>query len=200
MSVAPGALFPLARGNNVSFRAARHTVEGPAALSTDVAEAWQCRVDDTARVATKAGDFDTFRVACSMSTVSPGTTLTRTFFYAPAIDYYVRREDRTAAGETLAITLTGYTTAEPSLPALPARSREAARQSALETVASGETMPWRDAASGVSGTVRPVSTMRSPQRGWCRTYEELIEAKARLYHVERIACRTRGGSWQTFAG
>ena len=116
MSVAPGALFPLARGNSVSFRATRHTVESPGGAVTDIAEAWQCRVDDTARVATKAGDFDTFRVACSMSTVPPGTTLTRTFFYAPAIDYYVRREDRTAAGETLAITLTGYTTAEPSLP------------------------------------------------------------------------------------
>jgi surface antigen len=199
MSSASGALFPLARGNSVSFRAARHTVEKSSGTVTDVAEAWQCRVDDTARVATKAGEFDTFRVACSMSTVPPGTTLTRTFFYAPAIDYYVRREDRTAAGETLAITLTGYTTAEPSLPSQAVRSREAARQTSLETVASGATMPWRDAASGVSGTVRPVSTMRSPQRGWCRTYEESIEANAHRYHVERIACRTRGGSWQTFA-
>ena len=99
MSVAPGALFPLARGNSVSFRATRHTVESPGGAVTDIAESWQCRVDDTARVATKAGDFDTFRVACSMSTVPPGTTLTRTFFYAPAIDYYVRREDRTAAGK-----------------------------------------------------------------------------------------------------
>ena len=99
----------------------------------------------------------------------------------------------------LAITLTGYTTAEPSLPAPAARAREAARQTALETVASGVTMPWRDAASGVSGTVRPVSTARSPQRGWCRTYEELIDANAHRYRVERIACRTRSGSWQTSA-
>ena len=51
MSVAPGALFPLSQGNNVSFRATRHTVEGGAV--TDIAEAWQCRVDDTARVATQ---------------------------------------------------------------------------------------------------------------------------------------------------
>ena len=198
MSVTPASLFPLSQGNNVSFRATRHTVEGGAV--TDTVESWQCRVDGTARVATKAGDFDTFRVACSMSTVPSGSTLTRTFYYAPSINYYVRREDRTAAGETLAITLTGYTTAEPSLPAQAARSREAARQTALETVASGTTMPWRDAASGVSGTVRPVSTMRSPQRGWCRTYEELIEARSRGYRLEHTACRTRGGSWQTIAG
>ena len=158
MSAASNALFPLAPGNSVAFRATRHTVESPGGAVTDIAESWQCRVDDTARVATKAGDFDTFRVACSMSTVPPGTTLTRTFFYAPAIDYYVRREDRTAAGETLAITLTGYTTAEPSLPAQAVgRARPRGRRR-WRRVASGATMPWRDAASGVSGTVRPVST------------------------------------------
>jgi len=134
--------------------------------ANEIAETWQCRVDDTARVATKAGDFDTFRVTCSLVTEPAGAALTRTFFYAPAIDYYVRREDRTGTGETETITLTAYMTAEPPLPADAARTRAAVRQTALETVPSGEAMPWRDAASGTSGTVRLVSTMRSARRGW----------------------------------
>jgi hypothetical protein len=195
MSITPAALFPLARGNSVAFRAVRHTVESRGGAVTDIAETWQCLVDDTARVATKAGDFDTFRVTCSMVTAPPGATLTRTFFYAPTIDYYVRREDRTGTDETVAITLTAYTTVEPLLPAGGVRTHAAVRQTALETVPSGETMPWRDGASGISGTVRPVSTMRSARRGWCRAYEEFIEANAHRYHIERIACRMLGGRW-----
>ena len=197
MSVGPGALFPLVRGNSVAFRATRRTVEGRGGAASDIAESWQCRVDDTARVTTRVGQFDTFRVACALSTSPPGAALTRTFYYAPAIDYYVRREDRTDAGETQVITLTGYTTAEPTLPAEAARTRAAARQTALETVASGDAAPWHDAASGASGSVRPVSTMQSARRGWCRMYEESIDANAHRYHVEHIACRSRGGNWQT---
>jgi surface antigen len=200
LSVAPAALFPLSVGNSVAFRAVRRTVESRDGAITDIAESWQCRVDGTARVATKAGDFDTFRVACTLTTTPPGDALTRTFFYAPAIDYYVRREDRTAGGETQVITLTGYATAEPSLPADAVRQRAAVRQTALETTASGDTMAWRDGASGASGMVRPVSTMRSARRGWCRIYEESIEANAHRYHMERIACRARGGTWQLVGG
>jgi surface antigen len=200
MSVGPNALFPLVRDNSVAFRATRHTVESGSGAATDVAESWQCHVDDTARVATSVGQFDTFRVACSLTTTPPGAALTRTFFYAPAIDYYVRREDRTDAGQTQVITLTGYTTADPTLPAAAARTRAAARQSALEHVASGDAATWQDAASGVSGSVRPVSTMQSARRGWCRMYEESIDANAHRYHVEHIACRSRGGTWQTVSG
>jgi surface antigen len=200
MSITPAALFPLTRGNNVAFRAVRHTMESRGGAVANIAETWQCRVDDTARVATKAGDFDTFRVTCTLDTGSSGTSLTRTFFYAPAIDYYVRREDRTGTGETDAITLTAYTTAEPSLPADAVRTRAAVRQTALESVPSGEAMPWRDGASGISGTVRPVSTMRSARRGWCRVLEEAIEANAHRYHIERVACRKRDGRWQLITG
>ena len=200
MAIPSAALFPLATGNSVAFQAVRRTVESAGGAVTDIAESWQCRVEGTTRVATQAGDFDTFRVACTMSAVPPGATLTRTFFYAPAIGYHVRREDRTAGGETQAITLSGYRTAEPALPAATARTRAGVRQTALETIPSGDALPWRDGVSGISGSVRPVGTMRSASRGWCRAYEESIEANARRYHVERIACRTRGGTWQPVSG
>ena len=112
----------------------------------------------------------------------------------------MRREDRTDTGDTQVITLIGYTTAEPALPAEAVRQRAAVRQTALETVSSGEAMVWHDGASGISGTVRPVSTMQSPRRGWCRLYEESIQANTHRYHMERVACRTRGGSWQLLSG
>jgi len=198
MSVSRGALFPLVRGNNVAFRATRRTVEAPGGKATEIAESWQCRVDGTARVGTPAGDFDTFRVDCTVSTVPASNVLTRTFYYAPTIGYYVRREDRTGSGNPRTITLTGYTTAEPSLTPQAARSRDAARRTALETLASGQAQTWQDSASGSSGTVSPISTERSPKYGWCRTYQETVEANAHRYRVERIACRA-GGTWQTMS-
>ena len=200
MAVARNALFPLAPGRTVAFQATRRTVEGTGRSADEVAESWQCRVDGTERVATKAGDFDTFRVVCSMHTVPPGPGLTRTFFYAPAIAYYVRRDDRTGSGTTSTITLTGYTTADPPLTAQAGQARDAARRSALETLPSGQAQPWQDPASGANGTVRPISTAKSPKYGWCRAYQETVEASTRLYRSERVACRTAGGNWQTVSG
>jgi len=196
MSIAPTALFPLATGNTVSFQAVRRTARHAGGSLSELHEDWRCGVDGTARTATPAGDFDTFRVTCTMATVPPGPTLTRSFFYAPAIGYYVRREDRTSDGDAGTISLASFMTAEPSLPPTAERARAAARQTALETVASDGSLNWRDEATGAAGTVRPVSTSQSPRRGWCRIYLESIEADARRYRVEHIACRSRGGVWQ----
>jgi surface antigen len=126
--------------------------------------------------------------------------LTRTFFYAPAIGYYVRREDRTGSSNASSITLTGYTTADPSLTAQAAQSRDDARRTALETLASGQVRTWQDTASGTSGTVRPISTSHSPKYGWCRNYTETVEANAHRYRSERTACRVANGTWQTING
>lgn len=199
ISAVSGSLFPLSPGKSVAFQASRRTVDTRTGTTANVAETWQCRADGTARVTTEAGDFDTFRVSCTMTTMPSVTTLTRTFFYAPSVDYYVRREDR-SSGETSVITLTGFATAEPRLPVQAARVRAAYRQTALETTPSGQSVPWTDTISGVSGTVRPVSTMRSAQRGWCRSYSETIEVSAHRYQTTGIACRTRDGTWQAIAG
>jgi 17 kDa outer membrane surface antigen len=196
MAVAPAALFPLSLGNSVSFAAQRRVTDSRTGAATELAEAWQCRVDDTERVAIQIGTFDTFRVVCSLNTGTEPQGTLRTFYYAPAIDYYVRRVDRVGADQVQTITLTQYWTPEPRLPTGAERMRMSTRQSALETHRSGETTAWRDEASGISGFVQPVGTERSARHGWCRLYEESIEASQHRYHFERVACRTRNGAWQ----
>jgi hypothetical protein len=196
MSVAPATLFPLSRGNSVSFAAQRHITDSRTGAATELAEAWQCRVDDTERVAIHIGTFDTFRVVCSLNTGTEPQATLRTFYYAPAIDYYVRRVDRVGADQVQTITLTQFWTPEPRLPTQTERVRTSTRQSALETHRSGETTAWRDETSGISGVVQPVGTERSARHGWCRLYEESIEANQHRYHFERVACRGRNGGWQ----
>lgn len=196
MAVAPAALFPLSRGNSVSFTAQRHTTDSRTGAMTGLSEAWQCRVDDTERVAIQIGTFDTFRVVCSLNTGTEPQGTLRTFYYAPAIGYYVRRVDRIGGDQVQTITLTQYRTPEPRLPTQAEHIRASTVQSTLETYRSGEMAAWRDEASGSSGVVQPVGTDRSARRGWCRRYEESIEANQQRYHFERIACRARNGGWQ----
>lgn len=196
MGVSPAALFPLSRGNNVSLTVQRHITDSRTGAATELAEDWQCRVDNTERVAIQIGTFDTFRVVCSLNTGTETQQTLRTFYYAPAIDYYVRRVDRVGADKIQTITLTQYWTPEPRLPAQAERMRTSIRQSALETHRSGETTAWSDETSGISGVVQPIGTERSARHGWCRLYEESIEANQHRYHFERVACRARNGAWQ----
>jgi len=192
----PPSLFPLSIGSAATFATERRVVDGGTSVANAVAETWHCRADGTARIATRVGDFDTFRVDCTLATEPPTSGLTRSFYYAPAINYFVRRDDKTKNGAVTSITLTTFTTAEPALPADAERARSAAVQSALERAPSGQAMAWRDAAQGVSGTVSPDRTIRSAHRGWCRGYVEAIEANARRYRFERLACRADNGIWR----
>jgi hypothetical protein len=196
MSVVPTALFPLSRGNSVAFKAQRRTTDSRSGTTADLTESWQCRVGDTERVTIQLGTFDTFRVVCSLSTGAEPQGIVRTFYYAPAIDYYVRRVDRIGADQSQTITLTQYWTPEPRLSMQTERLRASTRQAALETHRSGEPAIWRDEASGTNGMLQPVSTERSVRRGWCRMYQESIEANQHRYHLEHLACRARNGVWQ----
>ena len=193
------SLFPLSIGSTATFNTERRIIAGVGSAAIIVAETWHCRADGTARIATRVGEFDTFRVDCALTTEPPTPRLTRSLYYSPAINYFVRRDDKTAVGGATSITLTTFTTAEPALPADTERLRSAALQSALESVPSGQAMPWRDTADGVSGTVIPDRTIRSRRLGWCRGYVEVIEAKARRYRFERLACRADNGIWRRVA-
>lgn len=190
------SLFPLSVGRTATFNTERRVIDGGTSVTTTVAEAWHCRADGTARITTRAGTFDTFRVDCTLTTEPTTTSLTRSFYYAPAINYFVRRDDSMSNGAATSMTLTTFTTAEPALPADAERLRSAAVQSALERAPSGQALPWGDPARGASGTVTPDRTIRSARRGWCRGYVEAIEANAQRYRFERLACRADNGIWR----
>ena len=151
-AASPTSIFPLSAGRVVVFDAERRLADSGTGVATTVAETWSCRTNGTARIATPAGTFDTFRVDCTLTTQPLTPALTRSFYYAPAVNYFVRRDDETENGTVTSISLTGFATAEPALPAETERLRSAARQSALELTPSGQALPWRDDVGGMSGT------------------------------------------------
>jgi surface antigen len=119
----------------------------------------------------------------------------RTFFYAPAVQYYVRREDRFPGESTQVIQLTDFHSAVPTLPIDANTMRLRALQSALETTVSGQRQDWQTPDRIVTGSVEPLRTFRNNAGRFCRIYSEQISTANRLYRFNGQACRLADARW-----
>lgn len=109
-TIGPVALFPLEDGKGIKFTASR-SVSQPGRQPVAVREDWRCDVAGAARVQTKAGDFDTWRVDCTMHESPPvnGNGVVRyNFYYATAVGYYVRAEEQIGDGPLQVAELTSF--------------------------------------------------------------------------------------------
>lgn len=74
-------------------------------------------------------------------------------------------------------------------------SLQAALQEALERKASGETLPWQEAAgAGGEGEILPVRTYRSRGGQWCREYRIEAWIGSDPMQERGIACRSQAGA------
>ena len=191
-----GSLWPLAVGNHTQFVADR-TEHGASGVRTSTVENWSCTVDSRQQLDTKAGLFDVWRVGCDFSAregdeVSGGR---RVFYYAPAIRYYVRRDDIADDQTSRTIELTDFLTADPRLPPRAQRARLDTLQTTLEREPSGTSVVWRSRKDEANGEVSPTRTFRAAMAHFCRDYEERIDWQGRQYRVLATACRDPGGRW-----
>jgi hypothetical protein len=195
-------LFPLQPGKSVAFNAARTVQPLAGGNPVTVNENWRCDVGGTAHVETWAGAFNTWRVTCAMTEQpeKPGSLIVqRSFYYAPEIGFYVRREERTGDGPMQEVELASYTSVEPALPESAVRLRVGGIQQALEREVTGGGTSWHDPATGDAGDVLPVRTVRSSQYGWCRDFAERIRAAGRAYEMRGTGCRNPRGIWDIVA-
>ena len=173
----PTQLFPLEAGKEVGFTATRNVRRSPRGRPVTVQEDWACGVFDPARVATKAGVFDTWRVTCTMRetpAVTSNGLIRRNFYYAPDIGFYVRMEEGFGDGPLQSADLSGYTSSDPIMASSALRQRSIQLQKALESEVSGNQARWTDPATGADGVVSLLDTRRSEQYGWCRDFAEHI--------------------------
>jgi hypothetical protein len=122
----PTQLFPLEAGKEVGFTATRNVRRSPRGRPVTVQEDWACGVFDPARVATKAGVFDTWRVTCTMRetpAVTSNGLIRRNFYYAPDIGFYVRMEEGFGDGPLQSADLSGYTSSDPIMASSALRQR-----------------------------------------------------------------------------
>jgi hypothetical protein len=202
IATATPLLFPLQPGKSVEFGAIRTVRPLAARIPVTVHEDWRCDVPGIARVDTPAGGFTTWRVDCSMTEQAGAprnAVIQRSFFYAPEIGFYVRRDERIGDGPVRQVELISYTSAEPALPDSALRLRVDRIQQTLEHELSGDGEAWHDPATGDEGDVLPVRTVQSSQYGWCRDFAEHIRATGRAYSLLGTGCRNPSGIWSIVA-
>ncbi len=71
-----------------------------------------------------------------------------------------------------------------------------ASQKALETVPPGQTLPWRNPESGVSGTITPAQYYQTASGQYCREYTQTIVIGGRTEEGYGVACRQPDGRWK----
>jgi hypothetical protein len=197
----PAQLFPLEAGKEVGFSATR-TVHPRRGRPITVQEDWACGVFDPARVTTKAGVFDAWRVDCTMHetpAVTGNGLIRRNFYYAPDIGFYVRMEEGFGDGPPQVADLSGYTSSDPIMAGSALRRRSIQLQKALESEVSGGQATWTDPATGAGGVVTLLDTRRSEEYGWCRDFAERIRWSGRLYALHGTGCRNPAKVWDIVA-
>jgi hypothetical protein len=186
-------LFPLVPGKHAIFVVTQLSASG---ASSDVAqETGECIVRDGARTDTPAGSFDTIRVDCTAQDADDAQARRSTYFFAPSIGYFVRRDDRVGDGPWRSIQLVRYAPGAPPLSNEALQQRTRAIQHALESQLSNASVAWRDPSGEASGTIAPVLTEHLPSLGWCREFREQMLVAGRHYDLLGTACRARGGTW-----
>jgi len=202
MSGDPSLLFPLRPAKSVKFTATRTVHPRRGGQQVTVQEDWVCDVIGAVRVTTGAGDFDTWRIDCTMRetpAVTGNGLIQRRFYYAPDIGFYVRTDEAVGDGPFQITELTGYTSSDPILADSALRQRSYALQRALETQLSGSQAKWSDADTGAAGVVTLVDTKHSAQYGWCRDFAERIQSSGRAYSLHGTGCRDPAKIWDIVA-
>lgn len=69
-------------------------------------------------------------------------------------------------------------------------------QRALETAQPGQSLPWSNPQSGVSGSITPSNYYQTASGQYCREYSQTIAVGGRTERGYGTACRQPDGSWQ----
>jgi len=69
-------------------------------------------------------------------------------------------------------------------------------QRALETMQPGQSLPWQNPQTGVSGTITPSSYYQTDAGAYCREYTQTIKVGGRVEEGYGVACRQPDGTWK----
>jgi len=194
-------LWPLKIGNRASYTETGTWIDKRDGSEHFYRSRWSCEVKGIERVTVPAGEFNTWKIACTRYNVSGQGVQSRakeikTWYYAPEIGHYVlvTRDylyDKPSRRKELLAVL-------PPKKALPARARkkmERSFQEAMEHKLSGRAASWSIAGAAASGGTTPYGTFELEDGTFCRRYVQDLKLSGKQQTYYGLACRDSGGRW-----
>ena len=161
---------------------------------------WQCRVNGTETVTVPAGTFDTFVLACyRFNGGGSYVRLTRTFYYAPSIGYFVKRKDQYATGLPRVVSLVSAGFNSNVLPRAESVDLVRTLFSTLDTRRDGTATTWTRPDGSLAVTLKPTQTFSAGDGRTCRVYQSTYHYSGRARTNERTVCRSVDGTWRRVA-
>ena len=195
-------LWPLRKGNAVRFNESSFRVHKDGTQKSYRSE-WTCKVGGTERVSVLAGQFDTWKIACTRWSIPSRSERisrareTKTWYYAPQVGHFVLRKNVYHTRkpprklELLAVI--------PPHNRLPSKARQRLDQSlaeALEHKKSGQFLQWSLPDAGISAIVTPTSSFENFNNSFCRRYEQKVTVHKQTKTYYGMACRDSNGTWE----
>ena len=193
----PGALWPRASGQEVSFSVDSVVQQGGSGALTKSMERWRCRLAGERKVTVMAGTFDTLKLICNRAASTSAPALERVWYYAPSIQHFVRLENRSqVAGESNETELVTIRPGGEGWPPIARAALSRAVEQALETVSNGREAPWRSSGVDTRVSIKPTSRFESGDGRVCRTFLQTWSGKEGERSYPGAACRDSSGHWR----
>jgi surface antigen len=194
------SVWPLQKGNLSSFQemvTSRKIGEPEKSYQVN----WTCEVIGTERVAVLAGEFDTWKIACSRynNFSEPSKARVReirTWNYAPEIKHFVLTERKYSSRKAARrVELLAVLPSQNGLSDVTRHQMNQAFQIALENKKSGESAAWSIPNTSWSGQVTPTKTFKLADGRYSRRYIQKVNHPdgQRIYHG--LALRDVSGKW-----
>lgn len=194
----PKDLWPLSPGKiSKRFHALQEVTwpqEGRKPVTIDYD--WQCRVNGTETVSVPAGTFDTFVVGCYRYRANSSIMRqTRTFYYAPSLNHFVKRTDEFQKGRPQTISLVSAGFASAVLGGNEEANLARTLFKSLDSKPDGQPVTWVTENKNTSVKITPETTYRNAEGNICRRYESAYHYQGRVRSNQRTLCKIGNGTW-----
>lgn len=193
----PNMLWPLEVGASARFDYQQIVDANNGSTHNEYKQSWQCIVEGTMSLDVPAGTFNVFKIPCYR--YLNGTSSwrqTRTFYYAPKVNHYVKRTDTYANRPSRQRELVSFGFNSTALPANEQAVLNNTIQVVLNENADNVGTTWNRPDGTLSATLTPLRSFQGSKGEQCREYRSTYKVLGRNRDNYRTVCRQDSGVWQ----
>ncbi len=188
VGINPLDAWPLQPGVEVAFEVASSSRDLSQEAASEIVESWRCGRGQDRMIDVPAGRFATQVVTCTRTPAPNGSWQKRTWYYAPAVRHYVRRDSFDAAGRRLRIRLVSLRPAWRDWPPAARAGLDWAIQDTLSNGEQGIGVEWGSSGVSTKLIIVPGAELKARDDRRCRRYA-LIQGEPMAPRVyPAIAC------------